>query len=192
MDGSSPYGVAMRGMLSRVAVLSLVLAACSTQGTPATTPSSVPATTTTVVATTTTLPPTTATTVATTTTVDRVAEIEAIFQDLEERRLQALYEGDKETFKSLFANKEYMQKSLALFDLVEFADSPQPDRVEVIQLLHEGTECLAAEVETRYKGVLAQGVTAVKIVVLESIDGGWGISYTGEGWTCEGPHPLSP
>ena len=106
MEGLIPYGVAMRGKPSRMAVLLLVVAGCSTTGIPATVPPSLPPTATTVATTTTTLSPTTTTTAATTTTVDRVAEIEAIFQDLEERRLQALYEGDKETFKSLFANKE--------------------------------------------------------------------------------------
>ena len=189
MDGSSPYGVAMRGMLSRVAVLSLVLAACSTQGTPATTPSSVPATTTTVVATTTTLPPTTATTVATTTTVDRVAEIEAIFQDLEERRLQALYEGDKETFKSLFANKEYMERSLGAFDVVEFGAPPEV-RVEVLTVLTESETCIAAR-RMLHRVDLGKSSTP-SIGVIETVDGVWGFSFTGEGWVCEGLHPLSP
>ncbi len=189
MDGSSPYGVAMRGMLSRVAVLSLVLAACSTQGTPATTPSSVPATTTTVVATTTTLPPTTATTVATTTTVDRVAEIEAIFQDLEERRLQALYEGDKETFKSLFANKEYMERSLGAFDVMEFDQQPE-GRIAGLEIIYEDAVCMAAryQVERLDRG----DVSVSAVVILEQVDGEWGFSFAGEGWACTGPHPFSP
>jgi hypothetical protein len=182
----------MRGNLSRLVVMVLVGAGCATTGTPATVPASLPATTTTAVVTTTILLPSTTSTAATTTTVDRVAEIEAIFQDLEERRLQALYEGDEEAFKSLFANNEYMQRSLALFDLVEFVDHPQPGRVDVLQLLYEGDECLAAEVETRYRDVLAEGVTATKIMVLERVNGSWSISFTGEGWACEGPHPFSP
>jgi hypothetical protein len=186
MEGPIPYGVAMRGKLSRVVVLLLVVAGCSTTGTPATVPPSLPATTTTVATTTTT------TTAATTTTIDRVTEIEAIFQNLEERRLQALYEGDEEAFKSLFANKEYMQRSLTLFDLVEFVDRPQPGRVAMLRLIYEGDGCLAAEVETRYQGVLAAGLTATKIVVLERAHDGWGISLAGEGWACVGPHPFSP
>ena len=182
----------MWGMSSRLTALMLVIAGCSASGTPATVPPSTPATASTVAATTT-APPTTATTTqATTTTVDRVAEIEAIFQDLEERRLQALYEGDEETFKSLFANKEYMQRSLILFDLVEFVDRPQPGRVDVLQVLYDVNGCLAAKLETRYRGVLAEGATDTKVVVLESVEDGWGISYAGEGWACEGPHPLSP
>ena len=182
----------MRGKLFQASALILIVAGCTAVGTPATTPPSVPTTAATTVVPPTTLPPTTTTTAATTTTVDRIAEIQAIFQDLEERRLQALYEGDTETFKSLFANKEYLQRSLALFDLVEFIDQPQPGRVHVLKILHEGPECLSAEVETRYQGVLEEGVNAVKTVVLESVGGHWGISYTGEGWACEGPHPFLP
>ncbi|HZJ47744.1 MAG TPA: hypothetical protein VFD97_01760, partial [Acidimicrobiia bacterium] len=116
----------MRGMLTRVAVLAVVAAGCSATGTPATVPSSIPAATT--AATTVAVLPTTTTSLttttgATTTTVDRRSEIEAIFQDLEERRLQALYDGDREAFKALFANDEYRDRSLALFDLVEFVDA---------------------------------------------------------------------
>ena len=107
----------MWGMLRSVAVLTVVVTACSSGGTPATTPTSVATTTTT-----TTVPPSssTTTTEATTTTVDRLAEIEAIFQDLEERRLQALYDGDREAFQALFANDEYMERSMGAFDVVEF------------------------------------------------------------------------
>ena len=190
MDGSSPYGVAMRGMLSRVAVLALVVAGCSTQGTPATTPSSVPTTTTTVVATTTTtLPPTTATTVPTTTTVDRVTEIEAIFQDLEERRLQALYEGNEETFQSLFANKEYMERSLGAFDAVKF-EAPPEVRVEVLSVLTDSETCIAAR-RMLHRIDLGES-SAPSIGVIETVDGVWGFSFTGEGWLCEGLHPLAP
>ncbi len=109
----------MRGKLATVAVLTVAAAACTTEAIPATTPPSTSATTTTV---TPTVPPatTTTTTVATTTTLDRLVEIEAIFQDLEERRLQALYEGDREAFQSLFANEEYMERSMGAFEVVEF------------------------------------------------------------------------
>jgi len=193
MDGSSPYGVAMRGMLSRVAVLALVVAGCSTQGTPATTPASTPTTTTSVVATTTTtLPPTTSTTAATTTTVDRVAEIEAIFQDLEERRLQALYEGDEETFKTLFANKEYMERSLGAFDVVVFEAAPGSPTVAVVEVIHDSTECVAAEVLFSAVAEVAGSAERSRVLVLEWSDGVWGYSYSGEGWTCTGPHPFSP
>jgi len=193
MDGPSPYGVAMKGVLSRVAVLALVVAGCSTQGTPATTPSSAPTTTTTVVPTTTTnLRPTTATTVATTTTMDRVAEIEAIFQDLEERRLQALYEGNEETFQSLFANKEYMERSLGVLDLVEFVSVPQGVVVDLVSVKADTGECIAARILTDATQALGEEGVSDRTIVLEFVEGRWGFSYIGEGWECEGPHPLSP
>lgn len=184
----------MRGKLSRLAglLLMLVVAGCTTTGTPATTPSSLPAVDTTVPTTTRTLPPTTTTTAATTTTVDRIAEIEAIFQDLEERRLQALYEGDKETFKTLFANKEYMQRSLALFDLVEFVDNWKMPGLAVIGVLADDDECIAARIRWDYSGTFVGASPAEVIEVIESAGGEWGVSYSGEGWVCEGPHPLSP
>lgn len=178
----------MRGKLKSVAVLAVVVAACSSGGTPATTPTSVTTTTTS-----TTVPASasTKTTEATTTTLDRLAEIQAIFQDLEERRLQALYDGDREAFRALFANDEYMERSMALFDLVEFVAPPQPGRVEVVSVLYESDNCHAAEVVTAYEGILAQGGTDSKVVVVEHDGSDWGISFVGEGWACDGPHPLS-
>jgi hypothetical protein len=172
-------------MLKRVAVLTVVVTACSSGGTPATTPPSVatPATTTT-----TTSSSTTTTTEATTTTVDRLAEIEAIFQDLEERRLQALYDGDREAFKALFANDEYMTRSMGVFDVVEFEGEPQVALVG-IAVLYEGSECLAASYGVRRIDVGES--TTPTIVVLERIRDGWGFSYAGEGWVCDGPHPFS-
>ncbi len=169
----------------------LVIAGCSASGTPATVPPSTPATASTVAAMTA-APPTTTTTHATTTTVDRLAEIEAIFQDLEERRLQALYDGDEETFTSLFANKEYMQRSLGAFDVVEFADAPEPPSVAVVEVIWDSAECVAAEVQfDAVTGVVGSDERTC-VVVLQRRDGAWGYSYSGEGWACDGPHPFSP
>lgn len=150
-----------------------------------------PATTTTVATTTTTLPATTTTAAATTSTIDRVSEIEAIFQDLEERRLRALYEGDEEAFKSLFANKNYMQRSLALFNLVEFVDEWQTPEVSVLDVLADLPSCIAALTQADHSVVSPAGGVAQGMEVIEMADGVWGISYAGEGWTCDGPHPLS-
>ncbi len=192
MGHAVPYGVAMWGKLSRMVVLMLVGAGCATTGTPATVPSSLPATTTTAVVTTTTLLPSTTTTAATTTTVDRVAEIEAIFQDLEERRLQALYEGDEEAFKSLFANNEYMERSLALFDLVEFVDGWTTPSLGVLDVLADEETCIAVRLSGDYSNVLASGTRVSSVHVAEMTGEDWGISYVGEGWACDGPHPFSP
>lgn len=178
----------MRGKLATVAVLTVAVAACGTEGTPATTPASTSPTT---VTTTTTSPPatTTTTTVATTTTLDRRTEIEAIFQDLEERRLQALYEGDREAFQALFANEEYMTRSMGAFDVVEFEAPPMVD-MEVVDVLYESTSCIAA---TRVLHRLDTGQSSGETIgVIEADGDGWGISYVGEGWACDGPHPFSP
>ena len=135
----------MRGKLKSVAVLTVVVAACSSGGTPATTPRSVTTTTTS-----TTVPASasTTTTEATTTTLDRLAEIQAIFQDLEERRLQALYDGDREAFRALFANDEYMERSMGVFDLIEFVAAPDQVMVEVLEVLAQSDQCIGALVLT--------------------------------------------
>ena len=177
-------------MLTLTTVIVLISVGCSASGTPATTPPSVPAMT--IATTTSTLPPTTTTTAATTTTVDRVAEIEAIFQDLEERRLQALYEGDEEAFKALFANKEYMQRSLGAFEAVEFAPGWSMPTVDVVEVLYEDSSCIAVRTATDYSDVFTGDDGGEWIEVVERTNGGWGLSYAGEGWACEGPHPFSP
>jgi len=178
----------MRGKLATVAVFTVAVAACTTDGTPATTPSSTPTTT----STTTALPATPTTTVATTTTLDRRTEIEAIFQDLEERRLHALYEGDREAFQALFANPEYMTRSMGAFDMVEFVEEPSLVVVEVLDVLSDHASCIAAEVGIDATQSLGSQAVAKSIWVLElSASSDWGYSFGGEGWTCNGPHPFS-
>ncbi|MGB5167187.1 MAG: hypothetical protein WBP49_02160 [Acidimicrobiia bacterium] len=175
----------MRGKLKSVAVLTVVVAACSSGGTPATTPKSVTTTTTS-----TTVPASasTTTTEATTTTLDRLAEIQAIFQDLEERRLQALYDGDREAFRALFANDEYMERSMGAFDVVEFEGAPQV-QVEVLDVLTDSASCIAV---ARVLHRTDLNETSDKVVgVIELHRDVWGFSFTGEGWACDGPHPLS-
>ena len=178
----------MRGKLATVAVLTVAVAACTSDGTPATTPTTIPVTAATVV---TSLPPETTfttTTGATTTTLDRLSEIEAIFQDLEERRLQALYEGDREAFRSLFANPEYLERSMGAFEAVEFVDEPNVE-IEVVSVLHDSASCIAV-VRVIHRVDTGQTGEAT-IEVIENNGGGWGISYVGEGWECDGTHPFS-
>ena len=179
----------MRGKSTTVTVLIAVIAACSSSGSPATAPTDAPTTATTA----TTAPPaTTTTTVATTTTIDRTAEIEAIFRDLEERRLRALYDGDREAFRSLFANDEYMNRSMALFDLVEFVNDWSIPDMAVVQLLADQPGCIAARLATDYAATLGEGGEGETIHVVELRGDEWAISYAGEGWQCDGPHPLLP
>lgn len=165
----------------RFFVASLLLAACSGSSTPATAPTFVPTTA-----------PTTTTTFEVTTTLDRVAEIEAIYQDLEERRLDALYRGDRQAFAALFAVESYMEASLDAFEILEFIAEPEPPVVRALEVLRDDSVCLA--VRFHVDGTQALGPEAVGEVVTvlqRNSDGNWGYSYTGEGWLCEEPHPLS-
>lgn len=161
-----------------------LLAACTTTGsTPATTPT--PGPTTTVATTTTTTPPTT------TSAPDRLAEIQAIFQDLEERRLDALYRGDVEAFSALFANEAYLERSLEALDKVAFIAPPFDVDVVVVSVLADTPGCIAAAVSSDYSRIFESGGVGTSTIVLSPVLGYWGYSYVGEGWICEGPHPLS-
>ena len=175
-----------------ITVVGLFAGGCAAGGTPATAPQTTPAPTTASIAMDPAESAATATTApGTTNTAERSVEIEAMVRDLEERRLQALYDRDVEAFTALFANGEYLQRSLALFDLVEFVGEPEAGRVEAVVVRHLGDECLVAEVRTDYSGILSGGEVATKVVVFEHSGEAWGISLVGEGWRCDGPPPFS-
>ena len=120
--------------------------------------------------------------------MDRLAEIEAIYQDLEERRLDALYRGDREAFRALYIDNGYLQESMELFDVVEFDIPPQVD-VEVLGVIHDDPACVAFE-ERVFRADLDQR-SEPRVTVIELANSVWLISFGGSGWTCEGPHPLS-
>jgi hypothetical protein len=163
---------------TRLLAFVLLVAACSPSSQPATTPGTVPTTTTTVD--------------ATTTTVDRIAEIEAIYQDLEERRLDALYRGDREAFRALFANEAYAEASMGAFDAVSFVAAPEVVVVSVSEILRDDAQCLAIRVNLDESQSLGEAARGEVLDVLQPMaDGAWGFSYSGEEWLCEGPHPLS-
>jgi len=180
-----------------VIVLSIVgalgVSACSTDSP---TPATAPATTATTVletsTTTTTEAPatTTSTTAAPPTTVNRKAEIEAIFQDLEQRRLTALYEGDEEAFRALFANEAYLETDLESFSLAAFSGAPAAV-VTVIRVRADTVECLASTISLERLDL--EQHTEPHTVVLRPTELGWGYAYVFEGedgWLCDGPHPL--
>jgi hypothetical protein len=169
-------------MLLGVLVGTLLASCTTTESNPATTPTTGP--TTTVSTTTTTAPPTT------TSAPDRLAEIQAIFQDLEERRLDALYRGDVEAFSALFANEAYLEQDLQSFDLVEFIAAPENVVIEVTEITFDTADCVAAVVSTDFRSALGAGAKGSGSSVIERKEGEWGFSWVGEGWACDGPHPL--
>jgi hypothetical protein len=167
----------------------LLLGACTTQATPATAPATARVATTTIA-----VPETTATTPtttsATTTTVDRTTEIEAIFQDLEQRRLTALYEGDREAFAALFANDAYLERDRESFDFIEFLGEPSSIVVRIEEVFADEPSCIAVNLYTDFSLTLGSESVGSGDVVLERSDSGWGYSWAGEGWRCDGSHPL--
>ncbi len=135
-------------------------------------------------------PTTSQATTTTTSSVDRIAEIEAILLDLNLRRIRALVDGDAETFRSLFANQGYLDRSLLGLESGVFDSMPQEVGVEVTELLWDDAACLAVRRLTYVDGQVS-GEGKPSIAVLEPLPSGeWGFSFSGEGWACEGPHPL--
>ena len=180
-------------------VIVLMVAAASVVG--CTTTGSTPATAPDTTAPSATEPPTTSsadeststvatTTVAPSTTVDRLTEIQAIFEDLERRRLEAIYTGDVEAFRSLFADTPYLEESLAVFDVIE--PGPVPDiELSVIEVLKDEPDCLALY----YQSIHGDGSEGPRsTVVFERSGDTYMYAFTNDGrggWLCDGPHPLS-
>lgn len=181
------HGSHPRPRLGAAALLAVV-AACSSANTPATTPTTTEAPSTTA----STAAPATTTTTTGAVANDRLAEIQAIFQDLEERRLDALYRGDVEAFKALFANEAYMEQDVGSFQLVEFTSRPTLVLVSIDKVVRDDDGCIAIEVLTNYSAFFGPDAEGGRTVVLQPMAEGWGYSYVGEGWTCDGPHPLGP
>jgi hypothetical protein len=174
-----------RVSLALVAV-AVVAEGCTTvDNAPPTAPTTTRATTST------TIPATksTSTTASPSTTIDRFVEITAIFEDLERRRLQAIYTGDQEAFLALFADTPYRERSLEVFDHV--APGPVPEiTIEILDVLRDDTECLAVWAT----GEVDDRPIEAALTVLTRSDREWGIAYVTtdvEGWICDGPHPLS-
>jgi hypothetical protein len=177
-------------MNTRLAVLLVAsvlgLGACTTlRSSPATTPPIVepPATTT---ATATTAMPTT------TTTLDiRITEIQAIFQDLEVRRLQAIMDQDEVAFRAVFANDEYAERSMVELDLVTVLD-PRAAEFSVTEVHADTPECIAVgAVVNASQSTKGGGIAADSDYVIEISNDRWGYSWIGEGWRCIGSHPFS-
>ena len=131
------------------------------------------------------------TTLVTTTTLDRVAEIQAIFQDLEVRRPQAIMDHDEEAFRSVFANDEYEERSMVAMERTTVVD-PFAATFTVMEVVADEPSCLAVHGLKDTTGAIEGGGAGDSAdYVLEFFDGQWGMSWIGSGWRCDGPHPFS-
>lgn len=152
--------------------LGVLLAACTTRGSPATTPAVAP-------------------TVATSTTLDRLAEVEAIVQDLEERRLDALYRRDLEALREVYASEGLYERVVPVVGQLQFAKPPWSIDVDVTEILLDQTDCLAAKISFDNREALGPEALEQHVVILQpSRPFRWGYSYLGTGWLCDGPHPF--
>ena len=177
----------MKIRLAVIVVASIVgLGACTTVGnSPATAPllTEVPTTSSTTVTTTTVL--------ETTTTIDRVAEIQAIFRDLERRRLQAIMDQDEEAFRAVFANAEYEERSIGGMELVTVID-PNAAVFTVVDVFVDDPSCIAVGAIVDGRKAVDGGIVQTQSdYVAERSSDRWGLSWVGEGWRCDGSHPFS-
>ena len=142
--------------------------------------------------TTTVQPTTTSTTVAetTTTTVDRLAEVQAILQDLEERRLDALFQEDEEAFRALFASEYLWLREREALGVVDWDSVPGVD-VAVVEVVLDDAACLVARARFEFSESLAASSPVILTVTLQPVESGWGFSFNSDSWLCVEPHPLN-
>jgi hypothetical protein len=171
----------------------LVFAACSGNGsTPATAPPTSAVAASNVPMTTSDLPTTSLFETTTTESIDRVAEIEAIVLDLETRRLSAVSSGDWDEWEMTYANVGFRNEARSALEARGDVDLPSLDNIALVSVVVDTVTCIAAVIDystTDAGGVSAQNRTTT--VIERRLDGGWGISFRGEGWACDGPHPFS-
>jgi hypothetical protein len=177
-------------MRKRITTAVLVVVAgvggCTTSGgSPATAPSTYAP----VATATTTTDTSTTTTHGTATTLDRLAEITRIFEDLERRRLEAIASFDLEAFRSVYGNAAFLERSLEAYRLAVVIDVDAVQTLAIDVVVDQPT-CVAATIRRDYTRALKDGGNVEYIYVIESVDGEWGLSWVGEGWLCEGSHPL--
>jgi hypothetical protein len=179
-------------MRYRTIVVLIVVAACiGGCTTAANVQATAPSSTAPITLATTTMPPTpTSTSASPTTTVDRVTEVTRIFEDLERRRLAAIYSGDVEAFNSVYANDAYRAADSVSFDTVAVVN---PDLLTAsgLSIRHMDTTCVAFDVTIDPSQAIRGSEVYREAVVLELGEQGWGYSWLGGGWSCVGPHPLS-
>ncbi|HEX5672559.1 MAG TPA: hypothetical protein VFY46_07515, partial [Acidimicrobiia bacterium] len=109
-----------------------------------------PTTTTVVTTTTTTDPPTTGTsttTTSTTTAEQRLAEVEAILQELWFGWFDAIYRKDADAVWEVVATSQGHESGLAAMESMEFLAPPtlQEVRVTIVQILLDRQDCLVVE-----------------------------------------------
>jgi hypothetical protein len=178
-------------MRYRTIVVLIVVAACiGGCTTAANVQATAPSSTAPITLATTTMPPTpTSTSASPTTTVDRVTEVTRIFEDLERRRLAAIYSGDLDAFTAVYARASFLEENRDTIALVQVID-PAAVSTMSLQIVSDGPSCIAARIERDYSRAIQRGGIAQHVYVIERIDDAWGLSWVGEGWACVGPHPL--
>ncbi len=98
---------------------------------------------------------------------------------------------DEKAFRAVFANPEYEERSMVAMDLVTVLD-PSAVVFEIVELHVDAGKCIAVIGIVDATGASdggGQGEPADFIV--ELVENEWKLSWVGEGWRCDGPHPFS-
>jgi hypothetical protein len=98
---------------------------------------------------------------------------------------------DEQGFRAVFANAEYAEVSMVELELVEVIDVAGT-QFRIVTVLVDDASCLAVVAAVDASAATAGGgVGDISDYVVERLNGSWGFSWVGSGWTCDGPHPLS-
>ena len=120
-----------------------------------------------------------------------MSEVQAIFEDLEHRRLRAILDQDEDAYRSVFANEYYEEASIAAMNLVTVSD-PAGSRILISEILVDKPDCIATNAEVDHRASVVDGGVSSFEWVIQRVGRNWGFSWAGEGWLCEGSHPLAP
>lgn len=173
-------------MVRGLAMALMTLAACSSGASPATTP---------VVASTTTSVAVSSTDASTTSTVDPVAarraEIEAIIADVEFRYFDALKLRDEGAIQQAFSSRGYYESAISGLtdDIYDYVSTLEHPLITVDLILADTGTCVSAQVTQAFDSSDAGSSTFFAVYEVR-MDGQWGLSFVGSGYSCNGPHPF--
>jgi len=107
------------------------------------------------------------------------------------RRLRAIMDQDEQAFRAVFANDEYEERSMVLLNDVNVLD-PESVIFTVTEVFSDRPDCIAiGAVVDASLAIEGGGVSTGRDHVVEVSESSWGLSWVGEGWRCDGPHPFS-
>ena len=112
-----------------------------------------------------------------------------LLDSIEKQRLTAIATENEALFRGAYANESFLTESLVAFRSAIVID-PAGFVTREVQIIVDHVDCVAARVARDHSGALQGGGESERLIVIQKKDGEWGYSWIGEGWLCDGPHPL--